>query len=119
MDNWGKGFGNYVQPDILAKFRELYPDSCIILLQYTYYDSSHLQDNVEYVDKIRNAYNCETFVEAMYCAGLPTTTPRAIAHGFRGQIVRPAFENQTNHLEDWHVENIRRSMELWRRSKGL
>ena len=115
MDNWGKGFGNYVQPDILKEFRRLYPDGCIVLLQYTYYDPAHLQDNVEYVDKIRNAYNCETLVEAMYCSGLPTTTPRAIAHGFRGQIVRPAFQNQVNRLENWHVNNIRVANELWRK----
>lgn len=119
MDTWDVAFGNYVQPDIIKTYRELFPEACIVLCQATYYDSSHKQDNVEFVDMLRYTYNCETIVEAMYCEGLPITTPKAIAQGFRGQLVRPAFEKGATRLEDWMVTNIRNSNELWRKSKGL
>lgn len=119
MDTWTKSFGNFVQLDIHKEYRRLFPKSCIVSCQCTYYDSSHLQNNVEFVDNLRNTTGCEVIVEAMYCAGLPNTTPRAIAQGFRGQLVRPGFEGGASHLEDWHVNNIRVSNEQWRRSKGL
>jgi hypothetical protein len=119
MDTWNKSFINYVQPDILRTYRESFPEACIVLFQATYYDSSHKEDNVVFVDQMRFTYNCETIVEAMYCKGLPTTTPKAIAQKFRGQVVRPAFEDGATSLEDWMVNNIRDSNNLWRASKGL
>jgi hypothetical protein len=114
-----KAFGNFVHLDILKKYRKLWPDGSIVLLQATYYDSSHGPDNVVFVDMLRTTINCEVIVEAMFCAGLPMTTPKAISQGFRGQVVMPAFEGGATHLEEWMVNNIRVSNEQWRRSKGL
>jgi hypothetical protein len=116
MDRWTKSFGNFVQPDILQRHRRDYPDGDIVLLQYTYFDPSHDQDCVAFVDKLVEMVNCEVIVEAMFPQGLPETTPKAIRKGFRGQIVHPALEVKPGqHLQDWEVENIRRSHEAWKR----
>jgi len=119
MDTWTKAFGNFVQVDIMKKYRELWPDGNIVLLQATYYDDSHKADNVIHVDMLGEVTGCETIVEAMFCKGLPTTTPKAIAQGFRGQLVRPAFEEGSKKLEDWMIENIKTSHRLWSESRGL
>lgn len=116
MDTWTKGFGNFTMVDIYKGYRELFPDSCIVCCQCTYYDEDHKQDNVDFVDMLGKISQCETIVEAMHCSGLPITTPKAIAHGFRAQIVFPAYENHTSlRLENWMVNNIKVSNELWRR----
>lgn len=115
MDTWSKSFGNFVQPKILERCRENYPDACIVLLQYTYFDSSHDNANSYFVHELTNLAHCETIVEAMFCDGLPMTTPKSIAEGFRGQIVHPA-KNPGEHLEDWMVNNIRDSHNLWMRN---
>jgi len=112
-----KSHVNYVHADIMKAYRETFPEACIVFCQATYYDDSHGQDNAEYVDNIRYTYDCETIVEAMFCRGLPMTTPKAIAQGFRGQLVRPAFEEAATGLEDWMVDNIRDSHQLWEASK--
>ena len=119
MDTWTKSFGNFVQYDIYKAYRDLWADGSIVCCQCTYYDSSHKQDNVEFVDKLRFTTGCEVIVEAMHCAGLPTTTPKAIAQDFRGQIVFPAYEDNAKNLPEWHINNMKVSNELWRRSKGL
>ena len=117
MDTWTKAFGNFVHLDILKEYRRLWPDGNIVLLQATYYDSAHKADNVVFVDMLRDTVNCEVIVEAMFCKGLPTTTPKAIAQGFRGQLVMPAFEEGATRLEDWMVNNIKVSHDLWTKSR--
>ena len=112
-----KAFGNFVHEDIIKTYRESFPDACIVSCQATYYDDSHGQDNVDFVDKMRYTYNCEVIVEAMFCRGLPITTPKAIAQEFRGQLVRPAFEEGATKLEDWMVDAIRDSHQLWMESR--
>ena len=115
MDTWDKAFGNFNIPEIMNAYRTNFPEACIVFCQATYYDSSHKQDNVEFVDMLRYTYNLEVIVEAMYCKGLPTTTPKAIAQGFRGQIVRPAFEEGALKLEDWMIANIRNTITYGKR----
>lgn len=117
MDRWSKAYGNFVQPDILKKFREMWPDGNIILLQYTYFDSAHDDECKNYVDMLVNISGCEVIAEAMFCAGLATTTPASIAKGFRGQIVHPANDINGEVLNDWMVEEVRKSHELWRASR--
>ncbi len=113
-----KAFGNFVQTDIMKEYRKLWPDDSIVLLQYTYYDEAHKQDNVDFVDMLRETINCEVIVEAMYCSGLAVTTPKAIAHGFRGQVVRPAIQLDMTSLPDHEVNAIRDSHRLWAESRG-
>lgn len=113
MNEWNKGYGNFVQPEIMRRSAEEFPDGKIVLLQYTYYDDSHPQANTNYVDMLINISKCETIVEAMFPAGLPTTTPKAIAKGFRGQIVCPAHEAGGEAFTDMMVNNIRDSHNLW------
>ena len=113
-----KAFGNFVHKDILQEYRRLWPDGSIVLLQYTYYDAAHKEDNVQFVDMLREEVGCEVIVEAMFCSGLATTTPKAIAHGFRGQVVRPAIQPDMKSLPEHEVSAIRDSHNLWMESRG-
>ena len=117
MDKWSKAYGNFVQPDIMETYSKVYPDISVVLLQYTYFDDSHGADEQNWVDNLIKISNCETIVEAMFCDGLPKTTPLAIAKGFRGQIVHPAngFDNVS--LSDDMVNKIRDSHNLWKASR--
>lgn len=118
MDTWTHAFGNFAHIETLLKMHKAWSDANIVLLQYTYFDNSHDINCVNYVDRLVDAVKCEVIVEAMFCAGLPITTPKAIAKGFRGQILHPqknsfAYEP----IEDWMFENIKRSQELWLASR--
>jgi len=53
----------------------------------------------------------------MFCAGLPITTPKAIAKGFRGQIVHPANAVEGEAFTDGMLEAIRNSHRQWMESK--
>ena len=107
---------NYMQPKLLQAYRDTFGDKMsLVLLQYTYFDSAHPVDNEIYVDMLKNTYNCETIVEALFCDGLPTTTPRSIAKGFRGQIICPVHPHtHKQRFESWMVESIRNSHNQWR-----
>ena len=118
MDRWSKAFGNHVQPEIMRMYRELYPDASLVLLQYTYFDSSHTQDEHDWVDNIIKISQCETIVEAMFCDGLRTTTPAAIAKGFQGQIVHPAHSTSNHYLDQQDVDRIKKACDLWRISRN-
>lgn len=119
MDRWTKAFGNYAQPDILEAYQKEFPDSNLVLLQYTYFDDAHTEIEKAWVDMLIETFKCETIVEAMFCGGLPKTTPLAIAKGFRGQIVHPANNSAGETFEQWMVDNIRNSHDLWKSSRGL
>ena len=114
MDRWNIAFGNHVQPEIMRLYREIFTDASLVLLQYTYFDGSHTQDERDWVDNIIKISQCETIVEAMYCAGLPTTTPKAIEKGFRGQIVQPAHNVSNQFLDQTEVDIIGNSYNLWK-----
>lgn len=119
MDRWSKAYGNFIHPELLKTYRKMWPNGNIVLLQYTYFDDAHDQDCIDFVDRLVEVSDCEVIVEAMFCAGLPTTTPKAIAKGFRGQIVHPANAMEGEPFEQWMVDNIKNSHEGWMRSKGL
>ena len=114
MNQWSEATINYVQPDLLKLFREAWPDDPIILLQYTYFDDSHGQDNVDYVDMLRDISGCDVVVEAHFCAGLRMTTPLSIAKGFIGQIVSPTHPMSGKHrIEDWMFDEIAWAHNTW------
>jgi hypothetical protein len=115
-DKYSKAHGNFIQVDLYKAYRKLYPDGCIVSCQCTYFDELHTQDSILFLDFLKEATKCEVIVEAHFCKGLPTTTPIAIAKGFRGQLVRPAYENAATFLKDSHVENIKNSIIQWRMS---
>jgi hypothetical protein len=120
MDSWTKAFGNFVQLETLQEFRNLWPDINIILLQYTYFDPSHNAKCIEFVDLLREKTNCEVIVEAMFASGLPQTAPKAIAKGFRGQILHPTGSSFSGEpINSSILENIRNANKLWLESKGL
>jgi len=120
MDNWSKAFGNFVQFDTLRFFKVIWPDIKIYLLQYTYFDGSHGQDNVEFVDRIKNELGAEVIVEAMFASGLPTTAPRSIAKGFRGQILHPTMQSFSGEgLNQTILQNIKNAQTQWMESRGL
>jgi hypothetical protein len=118
MNKWSKATINYAQPEIMEACNRAFPDVKQVLLQYTYFDVAHEDDNVQYVDRLIADTGCEAIVEAMFCAGLAQTTPKAIAKGFRGQVVAPTHPHtQRPNLEDWMVVEIKKSLDLWRASK--
>ena len=118
MDTWTKAFGNFRQADTLELFHRVWPESNIVLLQYTYFDSSHNDACKEFVDKLVKASECEVIVEAMFYSGLPTTTPQAIAKGFRGQILHPTKESFSGEaLCDEAINNIKNSHKMWMESR--
>ena len=120
MDTWTRAFGNFVQSDTLIEFRNLWPDITIMLLQYTYFDSSHKADNEQFVDMLRNETGCEVIAEALFAKGLPTTAPRAIAKGFRGQILHPTMGSFSNEgLTAQILDNIKIANRMWLDSRGL
>lgn len=119
MDRWSKAYGNYAQPDILEAYKREYPDANIVLLQYTYFDEAHTALEHAWVDMLVNSFKCEVIAEAMFCGGLPKTTPAAIAKGFRGQIVQPANAVGGEEFLPWMVDNIKNSHQQWLASRGL
>lgn len=106
---------NHLQPDILDAYKVFFPDANLVLLQYTFYDHDHPQENVEWVDTLKKQFNMDVIVEAHFCEGLKVTAPDAIAKGFRGQIICPTH-SQTGHrmIEDWMYGEIKKYNELWR-----
>lgn len=116
MDRWNRSYGNHNQPEIMHTYRTMFPDVNLVLLQYTYFDDAHTQDERDWVDNIVALSKCEVIVEAMFCTGLEKTTPASIAKGFRGQIVHVANGVHQKSLEDWEVEAIKKSYELWKNS---
>ena len=118
MDRWSKAYGNFIHPELLQEYRKLYPDGNIALLQYTYFDDSHDQDCQDFVDYLVDISQAEVIVEAMFCAGLPVTTPKAIAKGFRGQIVQPANAIEGEAFTQGMVDAIRNSHNQWVESRG-
>lgn len=109
---------NYAQPAILESYRKTFQDLCLVLLQYTYFDDKHPVENEAYVDMLKNTYDCEVIAEAMFCKGLPMTTPKAIGKGFRGQIICPMHPHtHEQSFKDEMVDAIRDSHRQWTRSK--
>ena len=114
MNEWDEATINYAQHDIFRAYKDIFPSSNLTLLQYTYYDDAHLDHHRAHVDSIKNEFQADIIVEAMYCQGLPTTTPASIEKGYRGQILGVAHPiAPTNNLEEWQVEAIRTSHETW------
>jgi len=114
MNTWSQSTINYVQPELMKMYKEKFPEANIVLLQYTYYDEYHPQENVNWVKRLRELSNCEVIVEAHFCKGLKETTPKAITEGFRGQILCPihVMSGQSS-METWMYKEIKRSCELW------
>lgn len=114
MNKWSRATINFVQPKLMKIYRDTFPSANIMLLQYTYYDESHPQENVDWVKNIQQISQCETIVEAHFCAGLKETTPKAIAEGFKGQILCPVHSMSGNRkMEHWMYGEIKKSLELW------
>ena len=118
LNEWSRATINYAQPQLMEAYRDTYPDASIVLLQYSYYDKSHPQENTDWVNEIVKISGCEVIVEAHFCDGLKWTTPKAIAEGFRGQIVCPVHVHAGSGVVDsWKVEEIRKSVEIWRQNR--
>ena len=119
MDTWSKAFGNFVQLPTLQEFRKLWSDAEIMLLQYTYFDGSHDAKCIEFVDKLVELTGCKVIVEALFSSGLPNTAPRAIAKGFRGQILHPTMSSFSGEpINQQILENIKIANKMWLDSRG-
>ena len=110
---------NALIPEVMQSFRDTFDPLSLVFLQYTYFDAAHPPENVIYVDMIKEKFNCDVIVEALFCKGLPTTAPKAIAKGFRGQIICP-IHNATGEktVQDWMVEAISNAHKLWENNEN-
>jgi hypothetical protein len=109
---------NYLQARIFQAFKDRFPDVNIVLLQYTYWDSSHTAECHNYVDNLKRTYDCDVIVEAMFCRGLPETAPKTMVKGYQGQILCPTHPHtKEQKLEDWMVDNIRSATKLWEETR--
>jgi hypothetical protein len=117
-NQWSEATINYIQPELMALYRTFWKDANIVLLQYTYFDEAHGAGNVTYVDNLKDKIPCDVIVEAHFCSGLRSTTPRAIAKGFRGQIICPTHPmSGRNSIDMQMIDDIRWSCDTWKRSK--
>jgi hypothetical protein len=118
-DQWSKATLNFVQLELMQLYKQVWRDVEIVLLQYTFFDDAHTDENAEYVDRLMKKTPCQVIVEAHFASGLKITTPQAIAKGFRGQIICPTHpQSGKNKLEQWMLEEIKKSNELWLQSTG-
>ena len=117
MNQWSPGTINYAQGQILHEYQEMFSGANLVLLQYTYFDESHPEENVIYVDSLKKDYGLDVIVEAHFCGGLKTTTPKAIAKGFRGQILGPIHgQSGQTRMEEWMYAEVQNSIKLWEQS---
>jgi len=115
MDDWTKTCINYAQKDIMRACKKEFPDSNLVLEQDTYFDATHTERHRSHVDEIKEEFQCDVIVEALWPQGLPTTTPKAIARGYRGQIVGVSHQHVPENvaLEHWMLVNIQNSHRQW------
>ena len=114
MDDWSQSTINYAQKSILRAYKKFFPDSHMVLMQYTYWDSSHTERHRNHVDEIEEEFQCDVIVEAMWPTGLPTTTPGSIAKGYRGQVVGTEYQGASEmHLEAKVLDAIEESHRQW------
>jgi hypothetical protein len=114
MNQWSESTINYAQHDIFRAYQREFPESNLTLLQYTYFDDAHSFVHHRHVDSIKAEFQADIIVEAMYCQGLPTTTPKSIAKGYRGQIIGVAHPMApADGLDNWMVNAIRKSHQTW------
>ena len=95
--------------------KRVFPNSNLVLEQYTYWDGAHHKRHRNHVDEIKKEFQCDVFVEALWPQGLVTTTPATIAKGYRGQIVGVSHEHRPDNssLTEEMLDNIKESHKLW------
>jgi hypothetical protein len=115
MDDWSKSGVNYAQKDIMRACKKAFPGVHLVLEQDTFWDTSHTDRHRNHVDEIKEEFQCDVIVEAMFPQGLPITTPASIAKGYRGQVVCPAHAHTSINSEfySWMFDNIKESHKLW------
>lgn len=119
MNDWSETTVNYAQKDILRAYKEAFPGVHLVLLQYTYWDSSHTERHRNYVDEIQEEFQCDVIVEAMWPSGLPVTTPNTIAKGYRGQVVGVSYATAgTMSLKPEVLQAIHNSHQQWLNTRG-
>jgi len=114
MNDWSESTINYAQKDILRAYKDVFPDSHIVLSQYTYWDTSHTERHKNYVDEIKEEFQCDVIVEAMWPTGLSVTTPGSIAKGYRGQVIGTEYQGVAEmRLESKVVDAIKEAHRQW------
>ena len=115
MDDWTKTCVNYAQKDIMRACKNVFPDSNLVLEQDTYFDEAHTERHRNHVDEIKEEFQCDVIVEAMWPQGLPITAPKAIAKRYRGQIVGVSHQHvpEATSLQPWMLNNIKEAHNQW------
>jgi ABC-type transport system substrate-binding protein len=114
MDDWSQSTINYAQKSVLRAYKTFFPDSHMVLMQYTYWDSSHTERHRNHVDEIEKEFQCDVIVEAMWPTGLPVTTPGSIAKGYRGQVIGTEYQGVAEmSLEAKVLDAIKESHRQW------
>jgi len=118
MDDFAKTYVNYAQKDIMRACKKTFPNSNLVLEQDTYWDGAHTERHRNYVDEIKEEFQCDVIVEAMWPQGLPITTPASIAKGYRGQVIGVSAQSilPIHSLESWILNNIKEAHNQWLRS---
>ena len=115
MSDWSESTVNWAQKDIMRAYQDAFPEVRLVVEQDTFYDDSHTDKHRDWVDSIKEEFQCDIIVEAMWPSGLPTTTPKAIASGYRGQIVGVSHSHipDERDLSSTILSNIKESHKLW------
>lgn len=108
------GNGNKWIEDILAYLKTGIPDAKLNHIYFTWVQWERYWNKM---NDWRARFDQNVFGGAEYAEGLPTTTPKAIENGLRGQILAPCYPNIHDHIEPWMLDKITNSINLFK-SKG-
>jgi len=105
--------GNFAQELWLHRWRDLWPDVSIVLLQYTCF--AHGEPYPTFVNDLMEAVDLRVIVEADYCKGVTEKSRAAKARGYHGNIIGPVHPwGGETELTPWMVDVIEEAVDFWR-----
>jgi hypothetical protein len=98
--------------DVLSAYRSNWPDANIGQIYYTWIQWGQVWQQMR---DLSVKYGTHVYGGSEYAEGLPTSTPRAITNGLRGQLcgVLHPFTGHTEVLP-WMTDNIKAAIKQWR-----
>lgn len=110
------GNGNKWYADLLAMYRDTYPEHDIVWVLYTWAQWSYYHPIVR---ALKDSLGLRVYGGAEYAEGLPGNTPIAIEAGIDGQFLGPCHPF-TGHraILPFMLENIRAAIGQWNSARG-